>query len=499
MNRLSKLVFVSLLSAGSVGAFSAAIPDSIQFFNVQQATLADSMTFESEGNSFDKNLGLLMNSWYQSDPMDIDSITAALSTDSISFATEENDSVYIDRLARIPSLINLTYNNIVREAIKVYTIKNKTKLEAIMGLKDYYFPIFEEIFDQYGIPLELRYLAVIESGLNPRAVSKAGASGMWQFMLSTGRLYKLDITSFVDQRFDPIVATQAAAKFMKDLYSVYNDWTLVLAAYNCGPGNVNKAIRRSGGKTTYWEIYPYLPRETRSYVPLFIGATYAMTYYKEHNITPRFINTPVATDTIMLTRDVHFGQIAEVLKIPIEQIRDLNLMYKRDLIPGKSTPSPFYLPVEYSGEFIDLEDSIFNYKPEVYFTNNFKLVNPSGSSPSYLRGSAASGTHFTHIVKEGENLGGIASRYKVTVANLRNWNGISGSIIKIGQKIAIYGKEVNTAQASADGYIYHKVQKGETVSHIAGEYGVSTAGLLKLNGLTSTSVIKVGQTLKIQQ
>jgi membrane-bound lytic murein transglycosylase D len=475
----------------------ASVPDVDRISSLERINMADSLAQGSELNPLDINLSSLMNSWYQGAGLDMDSVASELSPDTLSFAIEEHDSVYINRLNRIPSLINLTFNNVVREAIKVYTVKKRNATESILGTKDFYFPIFEEIFDQYGIPLELKYLAVIESGLNPRAVSRVGASGMWQFMLSTGRLYKLDISSFIDQRFDPVTATHAAARFMKDLYNVYNDWTLVLAAYNCGPGNVNKAIRRSGGKTSYWEIYPYLPRETRSYVPLYIAATYALTYFKEHNLTPKYASGPIATDTIILHRDVHFGQVSEVLNLPIEQIRDLNLMYKRDLIPGKSSPAPFYLPVAYTGKFIDMRDSIYNYKPEVFFANKFQVVKPSGSSPSYVGSSA--GERVTHTVRKGETLGGIAQKYGVSLSNLRNWNGISGSRINVGQKLTIYGKGSATAEASADGYIYHKVNKGETISKIAGLYGTTTSRILDLNGLTARSIIKPGQTLKIKK
>jgi membrane-bound lytic murein transglycosylase D len=241
----------------------------------------------------------------------------------------------------------------------MYTQNKKELVGVMIGLSDYYFPLFEEILDLYQLPQEFRFLPIIESALNPRAVSRVGATGLWQFMYGTGRMYKLTINSYVDERRDPIASSHAAARFIKDLYSIYKDWTLVIAAYNCGPGNVNKAIRRAGGKKNYWDIYYYLPRETRGYVPAFIAANYAYYYHKEHNIKPQPINIPLTSDTIMVNQLLHLQQVAEVIGVPINLLRDLNPQYKQDVIPAKDRAFTLKLPADAVGPFIDKEKEIY--------------------------------------------------------------------------------------------------------------------------------------------
>jgi len=317
-------------------------------------------------------------------------------------------------------------------------MRKRDQMEVMLGLKEYYFPMFEEIFDLYGLPFELKYLAVIESALNPRARSRVGATGIWQFMLATGRMYKLQVNTFVDERRDPVASTHAAAKFLKDLYGIYNDWVLALAAYNCGPGNVNKAIRRSGGKTSYWEIYPYLPRETRGYVPLYIGATYAMNYYKEHNLTPRYIDVLPVSDTVMVRKNVNLAQISEVLGIPLQQLRDYNPQYSREIIPGNSAPCSLRLPAAYATKYIDMEDEITNYKANIYLSNSFRTIEPSGVSNTGNTVNTAGKDRIVHTIRSGENLGSIAQKYKVTVNNLKDWNNLTSSRIVAGKKIVVY-------------------------------------------------------------
>ena len=277
---MKKLLYTLILSALGVMPYglkaqtpNQALPDS---------TLEAMMLYEG----FSNNLDSLLNLWYIQQALDTNNFVDGVDIDSVGIHSNIPDSVYINRLAQINSIIDLPFNSIVRSYINVYTQKKRDRVEVMLGLTDYYFPIFEEILDLYQLPTELRMLPVIESALNPRAVSRVGATGLWQFMYGTGRMYKLTINSYVDERRDPIASSHAAARFLKDLYSIYKDWTLVIAAYNCGPGNVNKAIRRSGGKRNYWDIYYYLPRETRGYVPAFIAATYALTYHKEHNLNP---------------------------------------------------------------------------------------------------------------------------------------------------------------------------------------------------------------------
>jgi len=383
----------------------------------------------------------------------------------------------------------------------------------MLGLKEYYFPMFEEILDMYDLPLELSYLAVIESALNPRAVSRAGATGIWQFMLTTGRFYKLQVNTFVDERRDPVAATHAAAKFLKDLYGIYNDWGLAMAAYNCGPGNVNKAIRRSGGKTDYWEIYPYLPRETRGYVPAYIGATYAMNYYREHNLTPKFIDVPPVSDTVMVTRNINLAQVSEVLNIPLQLLRDLNPQYRREILPGNSAPCPLRLPASYTTKYIDLEDSISKHKANIYLSNSFRAAEPArGSTTTTSTASTAGKDRIVHTIRSGETLGSIAQKYGVTTNNLQSWNNMSSTRIIAGKSLVVYtnppaNRTVTTENrppvvASTGGgkVIYHTVKSGDTVWGIARMYqGVSDSDILKWNNLTRNSKIQPGMKLIIMQ
>jgi membrane-bound lytic murein transglycosylase D len=291
------------------------------------------------------------------------------------------DSVYIDRLSRINTLFQLPYNNIIRNHIHVYTRRQPTSFSVILGLQDYYFPMIEDIFDSYGVPTELKYMAVIESALNPNAVSRVGATGLWQFMHSTGRMYGLIINSVVDERRDPVKATHAAARYLLDLHKTYNDWFLALSAYNCGPGNVNKAIARSGNKRDYWEIYNRLPRETRGYVPQYIAAMYAMNYHHKHNIVPAPLNLPVSRDTIVVNRDLHLRQIEAVTGLSYNELRALNPQYRTGLIPGKTRPSHITLPTSYLSEFIIMQDSIENYRANVFLA---KATPASTSASAYV-------------------------------------------------------------------------------------------------------------------
>src|SRR4030042_1660421 len=368
--RFKTLTIVAFLSILSLKAFPA----------------SDTIIIKSDINSekISADLDSLVNSWYVR--------MALLNNPDIFFydtaGVQYPDSVYVGRLNKINSIIKLRYNSIIRNHIHVYTIKQRDKFSAVLGLKDYYFPMIEDIFDSYGLPAELKYMAVIESALNPNAVSRAGATGLWQFMYSTGRFFGLGVNSVVDERRDPVKSTHAAAKYIKDLYSIYNDWILVIAAYNCGPGNVNKAIRRSGNKKDYWDIFYRLPRETRGYIPQYVAATYGINYYAEHNIRPLALNIPVATDTIMISKDIHLAQISEVMKIPYGELRALNPQYRTGLIPGSSKPLSLTLPMSHLADFIDLHDTIRNYKSDIYLAKTNKIVDPSRSTyvPADIKG-----------------------------------------------------------------------------------------------------------------
>ena len=394
----------------------------------------------------DANLDSLLSLYFLQQQTDTTNMVTDFVNEGDSLQLELPDSVYINRLKKIVSPIELSFNGVVKSYIKVYTQKKKDKMEEILGLSDYYFPIFEEILDSYNMPIELRMLAVIESALNPNAVSRVGATGLWQFMYGTGRMYKLEVNSFVDSRKDPIAATHAACKFLGDLYKIYGDWTLAIAAYNCGPGNVNKAIRRSGGKRDYWAIYYNLPRETRGYVPAFIAATYAYTYYKEHRLTPQIIDMPFAVDTIRVNKMMHFQQIAEVLNFPIETLQQLNPQYRRNIIPAKDKPYTLTIPQTLVSRFVDKENEIYTYKDSVFFNPNVLAVPGNFDRDiDVIKGHKK----LTYRVKSGDNLGSIAERYNVSVSDLRHWNHIRGSVIRSGQKLVVFVNKRSRSRATA--------------------------------------------------
>lgn len=364
--------------------------------------------------------------------------------------------VFQERLRRIPAVMEMPYNSIVQNFIDRYSGRLRRSVSFMLGAGNFYIPIFEEALDYYGLPLELKYLPVIESALDPMARSHAGAVGLWQFMLPTAKRYGLEVNSLVDERRDPYKSSYAAAKYLRDLYRIFGDWNLVIAAYNCGPGNVDKAIRRADGVRDYWAIYPYLPKETRGYVPAFIAANYIMNYYCEHNICPMKTAHPVTTDTVIVTRNVHFSQIAELCNIDVAAIQSLNPQYRTDIVPGGVKPSTLCLPQEQLAAFIELKDSVYNYRADELFTRR-SLVQvdetepaPAGKSgrSSYSRnsgGKRASARSSSRnrrggkstTVRKGDTLSQIAARNGTTVSKLRRLNGIKGSSIKPGQKLKV--------------------------------------------------------------
>ena len=365
--------------------------------------------------------------------------------------------VYKERLARIPSVIELPYNDVVQKFIDRYSGRLRRSVSIMLGAQNFYMPTFEEALESYGLPLELKYLPVIESALNPNAVSRVGATGLWQFMLTTGKQYGLEVNSLVDERRDPVRASYAAAHYLRDLYKIFGDWNLVIAAYNCGPDNINKAIHRSNGATDYWQIYPYLPKETRGYVPAFIAANYIMNYYCDHNICPMQADLPGKTDTVVVSRDVHFEQVAKVLGMEIGQIQQLNPQYRRNIVNGSTRPMALRLPATLVGKFIDNEDSIYAYRPDVLLAKRTE-VDVNEDAPSYSRRSSSSsrskssssrnsrhkgkkgkknkgGRNVT--IRQGDTLSEIAKRNGTTVKKLKKLNKISGSGIRAGKKLRI--------------------------------------------------------------
>ena len=337
-----------------------------------------------------------------------------------------SDSVYISRLQRIPAIIEMPYNDIVRKFIDMYAVRLREKVSFMLSANNFYMPIFEEALDLYNLPLELRYLPVIESALNPMATSRQGAVGLWQFMLRTGKAYGLEVNTLIDERRDPLKSTRAAARYLKDLFDIYHDWNLVLAAYNCGPGTINKAIRRAGGATDFWSIYNFLPKETRGYVPAFIAANYIMTYYCEHDISPMAMQMPEGSDTIHINKTLNLNQVAEVCNINIDQLRALNPEFRKDIIPESEVAYALRLPNNKISSFLEKEDSIYSYKPQVYQKRRKTVeVETPKSSVRY------------HKIRNGETLGGIAAKYHVSVKQLRRLNGIKGSNIRAGKSIRI--------------------------------------------------------------
>lgn len=341
-------------------------------------------------------------------------------------------SDYADRLSRIPAVMELPHNNVVQEFIDRYTGKNRGTISFCLAAGNFYIPLFEEALEAYGLPLELKYLPVIESALNPVARSKAGAVGLWQFMLTTGKRYDLEVNSLIDERQDPLKSTWAAVRYLKDLYDIYKDWNLVIAAYNCGPGNVNKAIHRAEGVTDYWKIYPYLPTETRGYVPAFIAANYAMYYYCQHQIEPLRTAFPVATDTVMIHKSLHFDQIAELCNIEKEAIRALNPQYKKDLIPGNVKPYALRLPQEKLLAFIDLGDSVYNHRS----TDLFKRRATVEIDEKAVKAAAKNKPVYV-TVRQGDNLGAIARRNHTTVAKIKRLNNLKNNNIRAGKRLRV--------------------------------------------------------------
>lgn len=377
-------------------------------------------------------LDSLLNDWKAKNYIDL-SKDCSTSTENPVFT----DSVYIDRLSRIPAVMEMSYNEIIRKFIDMYTGRLRNHVSFMLSACNFYMPIFEEALDAYGLPLELKYLPIIESALNPSARSRAGASGLWQFMLATGKMYGLESNSLVDERRDPIKATWAAARYLKDMYAIYQDWNLVIAAYNCGPGTINKAIRRAGGKTDYWEIYNYLPKETRGYVPAFIAANYVMTYYCNHNICPMETNIPDATDTVQVNRNLHFEQLADICGISMDEIKSLNPQYTKNIIPGESKPQTLRLPVNYMSTFLDNQDTIYAHRTEQLFRNRRVATIPDGVNKS-RRATTGSGALTYHKIRNGETLGAIARRYGVTVKQIQSWNGMRNTKISAGKRLKIY-------------------------------------------------------------
>ncbi|NLZ95913.1 MAG: transglycosylase SLT domain-containing protein [Bacteroidales bacterium] len=412
-----------------------------------------------------------------------------------------SDSVYIQRLFSLPTEMELSFNPVVSSYIEMYAKRRRDLVSYMLSLGDYYYPMFEEALDRHGLPLELKYLPVIESALNPVAVSRMGATGLWQFMLRTGKQYDLEVNSLVDERRDPYKSTDAAARFLKDLYNIYGDWNLVIAAYNCGPGNVNKAIARSGGQNDYWGIYYRLPRETRGYVPAFIAATYIMNYSEEHQICPKeSSNDFMLLDTIHVTEQIHFKQISDVLEIPIEDIRRYNPQFKRDIIPGHHKPYALILPTKNMFAFINESDNIKDHNKALYFTHRKQTLT------NQYAGTVTNGNTVNtyYRVKRGDTLGAIARRNRTTVGQLQRMNGTSSTRLSIGQRLVV-SQTVKPVQVkeefASSGELkntYYRIRSGDTLGSLARRYGTTVSQLKQMNSMKSTR-LSIGKSLVVKQ
>lgn len=448
----------------------------------------------------------LLQLWYRSYAISDFDAVHEYDMDSVRFTSDVSDEEMVRRLADMNSFISLPFNDNVKNYIILYSEKMKERMGRILGLSQYYFPVFEDILSKYSLPLELKYMAIVESMLNPTATSRAGAKGIWQFMYATGRSYGLEITSYVDERMDVEKSMDAAARYLSDAYRIFGDWALAMSSYNCGAGNVSKAIRRAGGSMDYWDIYPYLPRETRGYVPAFVGVMYAMTYHQEYGIEPQDVGMPAATDTFEIRKNLHFRQISDVVGVPIEEIETLNPQYFNNIIPGDNHSYILRLPSSWTGAFLAAEpDSLYGYKRDSLLSSRvIRDVQNSGSKAAQGR--------IAYRVRSGDYLGKIAGRYGVSVSQLKRWNNLRSSNIRAGQTLYIYGASPKAAAAAAASQqsssssssgrtytigSYYTVKSGDSLYNIAKLYpGVSAENIKEANGLKSDR-IRPGQELKI--
>lgn len=456
----------------------------------------------------------LLHVWYAQKLISEEDIDMA-GTDTASLTSSIPDSVYIRRIEQMNSFITLPYNDIVKNYIIRYSEKMPATMARILGLCEYYMPIFQETFDRYDLPEELKAMAIIESALNPLAVSRVGAKGMWQFMYTTAKSYGLHIDSFVDERFDPVKSADAAARYLRDAYKIFGDWNLAIASYNCGAGNVSKAIRRSGSRK-FWDLWPFLPRETRGYGPAFVGALYTMKYYKEHGINPEAMLMPPHVDTFHIDKMLHLKQVSELTGAPLDELKNLNPQYKHEIIPGNEREYILRIPYKYTNAFIDCEDSLYTHKADIYFNPaTIKKLKDGGD-----------GERIVYRVQSGDYLGKIATRHRVSVNQIKRWNNLKSNNIRVGQRLIIYrgGKAPSTASsgtaassassaskpaaatakqetkpvAATDGnYIIYTVKDGDSFYSIAKNYpGVSAQNIMDFNGIDS-SKIRPGMKIKI--
>ncbi len=530
MKQIYQLIVALIFLTISINGYSQSVETQVKpESDAQSPQLSDSIKINPSGLNFNDNidtilsdkLDSMMHTWYVENSFPVDSLNAAYAADSTLEALP--DSIYVQRLQSLDSYIPLPYNDMVKKLINFYFNRRKGMVSIMMGLSNYYFPLFEETLAKYDLPAELKYLPIIESALNPKIVSKAGASGLWQFMYGTGKMYGLEVNSYIDERNDPIKSTDAAARYLRDLYAIYGDWHVVIAAYNCGPGNINKAVRRSGGKQSYWEIYAQLPKETRGYIPVFIAANYVMNYAKEHRIVGARPNFNFLTDTIIVTSYLHFEQISNVLNIPVQEIRQLNPQYKRDIIPAKADKElVLKLPIDKISPFIDAQNQIFALDRDKYFPDN-QLV-PIKDDRGYRYADTGGKRKIYYTVRTGDKPNSIAAKYNITAGDIGEWNHLKHNRIKVGQRLIIYvdpkqqktlaTKELEpkektvaavknevakeTSTTSNNGFTYYTVRSGDNLNKIAKQFtGVTDTELKAINNIKNEKNLVIGQKLKI--
>lgn len=538
MNIFAKLTLSVLVATGVCTAYAAPMSVRDLRYEITDTAIVFPESMQADVHKMQQN-------WYLQNYTILDTIGSP--------DIPATDEVMIQRLQLTPTTIEMPFNPVVKEHIKLYVEKRRSLIETMLGLSLYYMPIFEEALEREGLPLELRNLPIIESSLNPNAVSRSGATGLWQFMLPTARGLGMEISTLVDERRDPITASANAAKYLKQLYGIYNDWSLAIAAYNCGPGNVNKALVRAGATPEdpkdFWEIYYHLPNETRGYVPGFIAATYAMNYYADHGISPALAKRPILTDTVHISERLHFNSISNVLNIPVDELRVLNPQYRKDIIPGDIKPYALRLPSQMIYNFLMNLDSIRNASQE-YAPRS--VVRVGDASDNISEDGMYREIIKWHKVRRGETIGKIAKKYGVTISQIKKWNGLRSNTIKRGAKLKIIEREllpqvtkdpepkenkkpqsnaveivIDTAQTApvdtivatpsdtvptqteiivpsepeqapgqADEPVYHRVSKGESLFRIAKQYGVTIDAIKEANNLSSTK-LSIGQKLII--
>lgn len=533
----------------------AVVPATLQALNIRDLRYEITDTAIVFPESTQADVHKMQNNWYLQN-------YTVLERESSPTGGDMSDEVIIKRLQSIPSTIEMPFNPVVKSHIDLYVNRKRSLVETMLGMSLYYMPIFEEALEREGLPLELKYLPVIESALNPDAVSRSGATGLWQFMLPTAKGLGMEISTLVDERRDPLVSSEMAARYLKQLYGIFNDWGLAIAAYNCGPGNISKALTRAGSTAEnpkdYWDIYYNLPAETRGYVPGFIGATYAMTHYADHGISPSLARRPILTDTVHVNNRLHFNSIAQVLNIPVEELQVMNPQYRQQIIPGDLKPYTLRLPSQLVYNFLMLEDSIIAESAKLAPRSVVEISQPDSGNGSGYREVTK-----WHKVRRGETLASIANKYGVTTRQLRRWNGLKSSKVAKGRNLKIIVREalpkqdaepakpdqgqvdvvyedpnqlpdadseVSESAAAAAAVVagaepsepdvradnpepeyeeeadtqapvqrkqsVHTVKKGDTLFAISKRYGVTVDALKQANGMKDNS-LRVGQRLKI--